>query len=700
MSTFLQALKHLPSRILIVVLPFLLMGLVEYLERGSYVELHRWVLSHPLSMVLAYFVVGTLYLFLIAATGRYRLSFWLLCIVLLPLAAISGSKLKAIGAPYYPWDLFFNNQIVEYRAFLKGFLSINIMGTILAFLLIVALLFYLTPILKKRIAFTWIERGMYGVIAIVLAISLYMDKPIPFMNLYGIYTVPWDQTITYDENGYLYSSVKMLGFLNVSKPAGYSKKAINSILAQIPENKVASDKKPNIIVMLGESFMDPTQMSTITFSRDPIPNLHKLQKTFTSGYMLSPQFGGSTANVEFEVLSGNSMRFFGQSPDKILPYIQYMNHGVDSLASIATRQGYTATSINPFFSYFFDSRKVYKHFGFSRFIASEFFPNDFEGPNYADRAVVKKIIEETEKSSGPDFVFANTMENHHPYKPGKFAQNTIAVTGNISSESKGILETYAQGISGTDKALQTLVDYYSKKDEPTIILFFGDHFPFFENDYKVYRDAKYVLPNDPDLYTKTHYTPFLIWNNFLPADQEKRDLKLSPAFLGPKLLHMAGIQGSYYTDYLYGLSQKIPVIPPSEMWASYGIKESDLANYELLQYDNLFGSRYGYEAKGFKDTIVQPAYILGYGDPVITKVLLSEHTLKVTGTPFYSSCNVYIDGQSFKSNFDGEDTLYVDLSDTANPLLEADKTHQVEVRIYDDKKMKIGQSNFYPLPAS
>ncbi|MCY9697228.1 LTA synthase family protein [Paenibacillus alginolyticus] len=695
MTNLIQTLKHVPSRILIVVIPFLLMGMVEYLERGTYEELHKWVMSHPLSMVLAYFVVGTMYLFLIALTGRSRLSFWMLCAILLPLGAISGSKLKAIGAPYYPWDLVFNNQIVEYKAFLQGYLNFRIIGTVAIFLAIIALLFHLT-LLHRRIHFTWIERSIYAVIAIIMATSLYTDKPIPFMNLYGIYTVPWDQTITYDENGYLYSSVQMLGFLKVAKPDGYSKKAVTSILEQIPEQKAANDKKPNIIVMLGEAFWDPTIMKNITFSRDPIPNLHQLQKTFTSGWMLSPQFGGSTANVEFEVLSSNSMRFFGKSPDKILPYIEYMNHGVDSLASITTRQGYTATSINPFFSYFFDSRKVYKHFGFSRFIASEFFPNDFEGPNYADRAVVKKIIEETEKSKGPDFIFANTMENHHPFKPGKFIKNTIEVKGDITPESKGILETYAQGISGTDKALQSLIDYYSNKSEPTIILFFGDHLPFFEENYKVYRDAKYVLPDDPDLYTKTHYTPFLIWNNFLPADQEKKDLKISPSFLGPKVLQMAGVQGSYYTDYLYALSQKIPVIPPNEMWDKYQIKESDLSDYMKLQYDNLFGGRYGYEAKGFKDSIVQPGYTLGYGDPVITKVIQSDKKLQVVGKPFYSSCNVYIDGVAFKSNFDGEDTLYVDLAE--NPPLEAGKPHQVEVRIYDDKKMKIGQSNLYPLP--
>ncbi|MDD9267481.1 LTA synthase family protein [Paenibacillus sp. GCM10023248] len=697
MKAFIRLLKHLPSRLMILVIPFILMAMVEYLERGSYEGLHEWVLHHPLSMVLAYFVVGTLYVFLIAVTGRAKLSFWLLCAALLPLGAISGSKLQAIGSPYYPWDLYFNNQIMAYTAFLKEYLNYRIIGCTALFLVVTAVVFHVL-LRGKRIALNWIERSIYAIIAIVMAASLYMDAPIPFMRLYGIYTVPWDQTITYDENGYLYSSVKMLGFLNVDKPAGYSKKAIESIIAKIPEKPAASDKKPNVIVVLGESFWDPTLMKNVTFSRDPIPNLHALQKRYTSGWMLSPQFGGSTANVEFEVLSGNSMRFFGQPPDKILPYIQYVNHGVDSLASIMTRQGYTATSINPFFSYFFDSRKVYKHFGFSRFISSEYFPNDFEGPNYADRAVVNKIIEETEKSAGPDFIFANTMENHHPYKPGKFSKNTIEVTGDISAESKGILETYAQGISATDKALQSLVDYYSKRQEPTILLFFGDHFPFFEDDYRVYRDAKYVLPNDPDLYVKTHYTPFLIWNNYLPADQEQFELKMSPSFLGPKLLHMAGVQGSYYTDYLYELSQKFPVIPPENMWDQAGLKESDLADYRKLQYDNLFGGRYGYAAKGYKDTIVQQGYTLGYGDPVISQVSRSENKLKVTGKPFYSSCNVYIDGKLYKSNFDGDATLYVDLSSSDNPILESAPSHQVEVRIYDDKHMKIGQSNPYPLP--
>ncbi len=77
---------------MIVIFPFVLMGMVEYLERGSYKELHQWVTTHPFTMVLAYFVVGTLYLFLIAlpVEGDFPFGCYLpFCYLLERLAAVN-----------------------------------------------------------------------------------------------------------------------------------------------------------------------------------------------------------------------------------------------------------------------------------------------------------------------------------------------------------------------------------------------------------------------------------------------------------------------------------------------------------------------------------------------------------------------------------------------------------------------------------
>jgi hypothetical protein len=290
-------------------------------------------------------------------------------------------------------------------------------------------------------------------------------------------------------------------------------------------------------------------------------------------------------------------------------------------------------------------------------------------------------------------VFANTMENHAPYEPGKFGKNEIQVTGDISARSKGMLETYAHGISDADKALQTLVDYYTKKGEPTIILFFGDHLPFMDPDYMVYRDAKYVTDNDPDLYAKTHHTPFVIWNNYLPAGKE--NLHMSPAYLGPYMLHMAGIQGTYYTDYLYELYQKFPIIPPPEYWEKKGIHESDVAVYRKLEYDNLFGKRYAYEAKGFRDSIIDPSFTLGYGNPLIGDVSHDAHEIKIQGKRFFPESGVYLDGKKLISSYRNDTLMSATVPDDIK--FDAGQTHRLEVKLIDDKKAVIGQSNVWLL---
>jgi phosphoglycerol transferase MdoB-like AlkP superfamily enzyme len=336
---------------------------------------------------------------------------------------------------------------------------------------------------------------------------------------------------------------------------------------------------------------------------------------------------------------------------------------------------------------------VYKHFGFSRFISSEFFPNEFEGPNYADRTVANKIIEETEKSSGPDFIFANTMENHAPFIPNKFSHNEIEVTGDISTLSRGMLESYAHGISDADKSLQILVDFYTKKGEPTIILFFGDHLPFLEQDYMVYRDAKYLLPDDPDFLTKTHNTPFVIWNNYLPAGKE--DLHLSPAYLGPYMLHMAGIQGSYYTDYLYELYKKFPVIPPPEYWEKAGIQANDLETYRKLEYDIMLGNRYAYEAKGYKQSIIDPTFTLGYGNPQIGEVSQDSNQITIKGKRFFPQSTIYLDGKNLSTSYRDETTVSAALPEDLK--LGTGRSHRLEVKQFDDKKALIGQSNVWIL---
>jgi hypothetical protein len=458
------------------------------------------------------------------------------------------------------------------------------------------------------------------------------------------------------------------------------------------------NRSPNLIIVLSEAFWDPTNIQGLKFSKDPIPTYRALQEKYTSGTMLSPQFGGGTANVELEVLTGNSMRFL---PKDEYAYETVIDHQVDSIAGILGRQGYASTVISPFNNWYVNSVNVYKRFGFSHFIPLEFFnPNEYVGPYIGDHAVAKRIIEESQRSEGPDIIFANTMENHYHYWNNKFKRNTISIRGNMSDEAIAILETYAQGANGADSMLQELVRYYGQLKEPTIVVFFGDHLPHLETDYFVYRESKYIEgPDDPNFLEKMYSVPLLIWNNYLP--DKKETVHFSPSFLSPYLLQMAKLKGSAYTDFLYDLSKRIPIIPPKPYYEAMGINEADLSEYEERQREILTNREDGSE-------VSQP-YMIGYGDPVIESVSpdsisigegfvsdwIKSMTLLVKGGRFGLGSVLFADGKPLPTVWQAEDSLSATL-----PKEMYDHTGglELQVRVMDTQEHVLVQSKNYVLP--
>jgi hypothetical protein len=324
-----------------------------------------------------------------------------------------------------------------------------------------------------------------------------------------------------------------------------------------------------------------------------------------------------------------------------------------------------------------------------------------KGYNIADSEVTKNIIAQTNRTHGKDFIFANTMENHFPFNVGKFKPSDVnfKVTGNVSDKTKGMLATYATGVADADLMLKSLVDYYTKSKEPTIIAFFGDHKPVLGSNYGVYTETGYFKPNEPGRLKKIYDVPVVVWNNYLP--KHKDNLDISPAFLGPYLLNLAQKEGSPYMDYLYNLSQKNPIIPPSFYYGGFNIKADDLKLYKLMQYDMMFGKQL--VMKGVKDPIVDPNYKLGYGKMVINDLAPAKikagvpfhqdhdfSTLIVSGKNFVPQSQVFIDDKNVKTKLLPDNTLmaFVPKEDYAK----AGKM-TVEVEVKDSQQIVVSDSN-------
>ncbi|MDE5641245.1 MAG: LTA synthase family protein, partial [Bifidobacterium castoris] len=68
-----------------------------------------------------------------------------------------------------------------------------------------------------------------------------------------------------------------------------------------------------VINVLSETFSDPNRVPGVHFNVDPMPNVRALGEVATSGLMLSPGYGGGTANIEFQQMTGLSMANFNGS---------------------------------------------------------------------------------------------------------------------------------------------------------------------------------------------------------------------------------------------------------------------------------------------------------------------------------------------------------------------------------------------------
>ena len=87
---------------------------------------------------------------------------------------------------------------------------------------------------------------------------------------------------------------------------------IDGIKDELDENVPdASETSPNIIFVQLESFFDPKLVKGVTFSSNPTPNLDRIMKEYSSGYLSVPCFGAGTANTEFEVQTGVNLDDFG-----------------------------------------------------------------------------------------------------------------------------------------------------------------------------------------------------------------------------------------------------------------------------------------------------------------------------------------------------------------------------------------------------
>lgn len=514
------------------------------------------------------------------------------------LAGVSSQKMAYRGEPFYPWEFAFVRQVTDLIPVLVhgrlGEAFLIVFASLITLLSTIWVMWYRCK--GERLTGS-VRILLGGCSSLAVVFWLYCVSPSGSTRLYtstGIMNMSWDQTLNYSKNGFLLA----FGFNFSSAIIEVPKVDIQNVLATLEKDHVVDpgfQPATDVVVVMNESFWDPQKLPLVQFSIDPMPTVRKLQK----GEILSPTYGGGTANVEFEALTGFSNAFL---PKGSLPYQQYIRGNTPTIAWELRAKGYRTIAMHPYHPWFWNRDFVYKRFGFEQFLSLDQLPaNKTRGLFYSDTALSEAILAKLQESTQAAFIFAVTMQNHGPYSAGRYEdlQVDIRPDGALDTIERESLKTYAQGIHDGDDALKSLVEGLAKRKRPALVIFFGDHLPMLGLNYELFKKGGFikvgVLDSDHAELVKMRSTPLVVWSNYLDVSSEQG--LISPAFIPNLIDNLIGLHSRFYGDFLGRVIQRYKVIerdliklPSGEAKTMKEIHDSEILEaYRSIQYDVLFG---------------------------------------------------------------------------------------------------------------
>lgn len=462
----------------------------------------------------------------------------------------------------------------------------------------------------------------------------------------------------YNKYGFEYCFVSSLLNSGIDKPDNYNEEAIKEILERIEELESASQaalerqtsqsaleqetsqadvevsvkpiaeaptpEKPNVIFLQLESLFDVSVLKNVEYSKEVLPNINRLKKEYSSGLLSVPSFGAGTANTEFEVLSGMNLDDFGPGE---YPYKTALVKNVcESIAYYLKPYGYTANALHDNDGTFYDRYKVFSKLGFDTFTSIEYMDeierNDI---GWADDSIlVGEIMEILSKTTCQDFVYTVSVQGHGDYPEDYEIKDTdITASGETVDEYLPQFTYYINQASQMDEFVGELIEALEKKQEPTVLVLYGDHYPAF--------DIEDDDVSEGNIYT----TRYVIWDNI---GLSKEDLDLQSYQLSSYVMSRIGFEGGAISKYH---SSMAPLL------GNGGIEEEEyLDGLRLLEYDILYGDKDCYEGNlPYNATNLK----MGHKDIGIRRVSSNSNVVVILGQNFTPFSYVMVNGEECES---------------------------------------------------
>ena len=590
---------------------------IEVISRHSLFQAWNYMTGTPLVFLFNAFLIFAslmiLYLFKRRVFVRILLSvFWLF------LGTCNGYLLLKRVTPFNAQDLKVLSDALEltsnyFNAFEIVMLSVGIVAVILWIISMWRRGGQYTGKMHRLLAVAGIAAGIMGYMGLT---NVAIENRV-ISNYFG------NIAFAYEDSGFPYCFAASLFNTGINQPSSYSEETMKEIsndgALTTSETSLPSEERPNIIFVQLESYFDPTEVEWLRFSEDPIPNLRKLYKEYSSGYFKVPSVGAGTANTEFEVLTGMNLRYFGPGE---YPYKTYSKkHPTESAATALASLGYGTHALHDNTGNFYSRANVFNNMGFDTFTSKEFMNvlQTTENGWAKDEILTHHIMEAMDTTKQEDFVFTVSVQGHGNYPETQVIENPkIKVEGIEDEALKNKWEYYVNQVYEMDQFVGDLIKAVEERNEPSVVVFYGDHLPT-------------MGLKAEDLKSRYLYnTNYVIWDNI---GLQKHDKNIPAYQLMSEVLNRLDIHSG--TVFNYHQQRK-------------GTKNY-LSDLELLQYDILYGKQYVYNGKA---PITEGHMVMGIRNVSLSSIVPQLNSgYSLYGENFTKYSRVYVNGEKQKSSF-------------------------------------------------
>ncbi len=546
---------------------------IEAISRHSFLEAWEYMLGSPWTFLFNTYLIFITFLLVYLVRRRVFLrilvtAFWLI------LGITNGYMLMVRVTPFNAQDLkVATDAVTLFDKYFSGFEGMMLAAGI------VAVVVWLISMWRRGGQYRGKMHRMAALIGIVvcfgvtgLITNLAINKRV-VSNYFG------NIAFAYEDYGFPYCFSASVFNTGISQPNDYSEETIDRIgnNKKITEATTGRKEMPNIIFIQLESFFDPNEVEFFTTSEDPIPNFRKLMENYSTGYFKVPSVGAGTANTEFEVLTGMNtefevltgmnLRYFGPGEYPYKTVLKYQT--AESAATALAKFGYGTHALHNNGGNFYSRADVFNNIGFDSYTSKEFMNilQLTENGWAKDDILTQHILNAMDTTEQQDFVFGITVQGHGDYPEEKVLENPRIKVNGIEDEGRtNAWEYFVNQLYETDQFVGELLQRLKEREEPTVLVLYGDHLPTMGLEAK-------------DLKNRYLYnTNYVIWDN---VGLQKEDRNIPAYQIMADVFDRLDIHSGTIFNYHQTRRQT----------------KQYLSDLELLQYDILYGEQYVYGGK-------------------------------------------------------------------------------------------------------